>query len=425
MRGPKASLRERSVLAQLSTCRTARMGGHAWKCDSCGAVEASYNSCRNRHCPTCRGAVKAKWLDRVREDLLAVPYFHVIQTLPHEPHLDRLVLTNRKLLFGLLFRATAESLRELAADPQHLGARIGLLMVLHTWGQLMQSHVHVHVVVPGGGLSLDGTHWVSCPRAREFFLPVHVIGALFRGKFLAGLKQLWRDGKLKLEGELAHLADERAFEFWLSPLYKKKWVAYSQGPPSGIDGAEAVLKYLARYVSGVAISDKRLVSHVDGRVRFRWKNHRRGGRQETTSLPGVEFVARYMQHVLPRGLVRIRYYGLLSNRHRQKQVARCRTLIEASTNLAPLDLVTHSEPESLEVNRPERPEPSLCPSCGRGRLVLTETWPRVAGWPWQSRVRISIVAEPSIHNTFEGFLARRRSQSSTRDTREDISEDTS
>jgi hypothetical protein len=357
--------------------------------------------------------------------LLPVPYFHVIQTLPHDPHLDRLVLTNRKLLFGLLFRATAESLLELAADPQHLGARIGLLMVLHTWGQLMQSHVHVHVVVPGGGLSLDGSYWVSCPRAREFFLPVHVIGALFRGKFLAGLKQLWRDGNLKLEGKLSHLADERAFESWLSPLYKKKWVVYSQGPPSGIEGAEAVLKYLARYVSGVAISDKRLVSHADGRVSFRWKNYRRGRHQETTSLPGVEFVARYMQHVLPRGLVRIRYYGLLSNRHRQKQVTRCRTLIEASTSPAPLDPVTRSEPEALEVNRSERREPPLCPSCGRGRLVLTETWPRVTGWPWQSGVPVSIVAEPPMHSTFEGFLARRRSQPSTSDTREGISEDTS
>jgi len=215
------------------------------------------------------------------------------------------------LLFGLLFRAAAETLLELAADPRHLGARIGLLMVLHTWGQLMNPHAHVHMVVPGGGLSLDGTRWVSCRDG--FFLPVEVIGSLFRGKFLAGVKRLWQEGKLKLEGKLSPLAEKRRFELWLSTLYKKKWVVYAQGPPSGVQGAEAVLKYLARYVSGVAISDKRLVSHVDGRVAFRWKNYGvlkkgtgRGGREGTTSLAGVEFVERYMQHVLPRGLVRVR-----------------------------------------------------------------------------------------------------------------------
>lgn len=406
-RGPKASLRERSVLAQLISCRTARMGGHAWKCDSCGMVRACYDSCRNRHCSTCRGAARAKWLQRVREDLLPVPYFHVVQTLPHERYLDRLVLANRRLLYGLLFRATAETLLELAADARHLGARIGLLMVLHTWGQLMNPHAHVHVVVPGGGLSLDGARWVSCREG--FFLPVEVIGSLFRGKFLAGLKRLWRERKLKLDGKLCDLAEKRRFELWLSTLYKRNWVAYAQGPPSGIKGAEAVLKYLARYVSGVAISDKRLVSHVDGRVTFRWKNYRAGGRESTTSLAGAEFVARYMQHVLPRGLVRIRYYGLLSNCQRQQQLARCRALIGVSTE--PLA----SQP--MAAKGAERPgpkgwaqsEPTACPSCGRGRLVLLETWPRVNGWPWESRSSKFMIPSRPMANAVEEFMARRHS----------------
>lgn len=399
------------------------MGGHAWKCDSCGAVEASYNSCRNRHCPTCRGAARAKWLERVREDLLPVPYFHVIQTLPHEPYLDRLVLANRRLLYGLLFRAAAEALLELAADPRYLGARIGLLMVLHTWGQLMTPHHHVHVVVPGGGLSLDGTRWVSCRDG--FFLPVKLIGRLFRGKYLAGLKWLWRAGKLKLDGKLSHLAQQRQFESWLSTLYNKEWVVYAQGPPSGIAGPEAVLKYLARYVSGVAISHKRLLSHANGRVIFRWKNYRRGGRQQTTSLPGVEFVERYMQHVLPRGLVRIRYYGLLSNRHRQKQLARCRALLGVVSDAASSQGVASQCSALADAKRSASSEPATCRRCGRGRLVLTDTWPRVNGWPWELRCSESVTPDRRLPNTVQEFMARQHSAATTPRTRQALRRDTS
>jgi hypothetical protein len=359
----------------------------------------------------------------VRQDLLPVPYFHVIQTLPHEPLLDRLVLANRRLLYGLLFRGAAETLLELAADPKYLGARIGLLMVLHTWGQLMNLHGHVHVVVPGGGVSLDGTAWVSC--GEEFFLPVQVIGSLFRGKFLAGLKRLWRKGKLKLEGKLSPLADKRRFELWLSTMYEKKWVAYAQGPPSGVKGAEAVLKYLARYVSGVAISDKRFVSHANGRVIFRWKNYRRGGRQDTTSLPGVEFVERYMQHVLPRGLVRIRYYGLLSNRHRQEQVARCRALIGVPSEPALSGPVLEKGTEPPEAKCSGSSEPLRCPSCGRGRLVLLETFPRVNGWPWESGPSQCIVPHRPMPHSFEEFLARRGTTATTPAITEPLRRDTS
>ena len=400
-RGERASFQERRVLAQLTACRTAAMGGHAWQCEDCGAVEASYNSCRNRHCPTCRGATRAKWLERVREDLLPVPYFHVIQTLPHEPQLDRLVLANRAAVYGLLFRSTAKALRQLAADPRYLGAQIGLLMVLHTWGQFMNAHTHVHVVLPGGGLSPDGTRWVSCRDG--FFLPVELIGALVRGKFLAGLKRLWRAGKLKLDGKLSPLRAERTFESWLATLYAKKWVAFAQGPRSGIAGPDAVLKYLARYVSGVAISDRRLVSHSGGRVNFRWKDYAAGGCEKPTGVPGLEFVRRYMLHVLPRGFVRIRSYGLLSNRSRKTDLARCRALLGASpaavssTASAASPAPTTSATSAACGASPAATGPatsaasgaspaptgsvsSNCAACRRGRLVLRQSWPRPTVW---------------------------------------------
>jgi hypothetical protein len=387
-RGEKASFQERRVLAQLVACRTAALGGHAWSCDACGAIRADYNSCGNRHCPTCRGSARAKWLDRVREDLLPVPYFHVVQTLPHEPQLDRLVLANRALLFGLLFHSTAAALLELAADPKHLGARIGLLMLLHTWGQLMDLHTHVHIVVPGGGLSPDGTSWISCRNG--FFLPVEVIGALVRGKFLAGLKRLWRAGKLKLDGKLSPLRSERTFESWLATLYAKNWVAFVQGPPEGIKGPDAVLKYLARYVSGVAISDRRLVSHTNGCVTFRWKNYARGGTSQTTPpLPGVEFVRRYLLHVLPRGFVRIRAYGLLSNRRRQTDLARCRALLAAQSRAAAIPVAAPTTPTTpaaaVACTGSARPDASTCATCRRGRLVLLESWPRPTVWDLVAR----------------------------------------
>jgi hypothetical protein len=383
-RGDRASFQERRVLAQLVACRTAAMGGHAWECDTCGAIRADYNSCGNRHCPTCRGAARAKWLERVRADLLPVPYFHAVQTLPHEPQLDRLMLANRALICGLLFRSTAKALLQLAADPKHLGARIGLLMVLHTWGQLMDLHTHVHVVVPGGGLSLDGERWVSCRDG--FFLPVEVIGALVRGKFLAGLKRLWREGKLKLDGKLSPLSEKRTFESWLSTLYAKNWVAYAQGPPSGITGADAVLKYLARYVSGVAISDRRLVSHDNGCVRFGWKNYAAGGTPETTPpLRGVEFVRRYMLHVLPRGFVRIRSYGLLSNRHRKADLARCRALLAASCTVSVSSPASTGSATSAASPAATGAVCSTCATCRRGNLVLRQSWPRPTVWDLVAR----------------------------------------
>lgn len=400
------------MLANLTACRTAALGGHAWYCDSCGELQAAYNSCRNRHCPTCRGLARAKWLDRVREDLLPAPYFHAVFAPPHE--LCLLVLANRALLLSLLFRAAAATLLALAADPRWLGAKIGILMVLHTWGQLMDLHTHLHCVIPGGGLSLDGTRWVGC--RERFFLPVHVMGALFRGKFLAGLKRLWREGKLKLDGKLSHLADKRQFELWLSTLYTKKWLVYAQGPPSGVAGADRVLKYLARYVSGVAISDRRLVSHAGGRVTFRWKNYARGGRSETTSLPGGEFVRRYMLHVLPRGFVRIRYYGLLSNRQRSQELARCRALLAAAPSAAPDKAATPLVLETPQGKSCPVLDPTLCPSCGRGRLRLLESWPRPSWRQLLARQQVAPLVPVWPRDGTRPSLVRRTSLSPIQDT---------
>ena len=309
----------------------------------------------------------------------------MVQTLPHDAQLNRITLANRVLIYGLLFHSTAATLIELAADPRYLGAKIGLLMVLHTWGQLMDVHTHVHVVIPGGGLSLDSERWLSCRDG--FFLPVEVIGALVRGKFLAGLKHLWRAGNLKLDGKLAPLRAERTFESWLATLYAKKWVAFAQGPPSGVHGAEAVLKYLARYVSGVAISDRRLMSHANGCVRFRYKNYAAGQRSDTTTLSGVEFVRRYMLHVLPRGFVRIRRYGLLSNRQRQTAVARCRALLAADLPAGTTSAIAAGAPTATGTSVPAvastpsaAHEASTCSSCRRGRLMLCTIWPRPTVW---------------------------------------------
>lgn len=385
-RGERASWIERCVLAQLTACGTAAMGDHSWYCDSCGEVQVAYNSCRNRHCPTCRGAARAQWLDRLRATLLPVSYFHVIFTLPHE--LSRLILANRRLLYGLLFQAAAAALLELAADPRYLGARLGLLMVLHTWGQLMQHHAHLHCVLPAGGLSLDGTQWVHC--REKFLVPVNVLSELFRGKYLAGLKRLWRQGKLKLDDKLSDLSDQRRFECWLSTLYEKNWNVYCQAPLEPDQGPEPVLKYLARYVAGVAISDRRLVSHENGQVTFRWKNYARGGRAETQSLSGLEFVARYMLHVLPRGLVRIRYYGMLSNRNRKRDLARCRELLGATTDASP-EAACLAAPAVQPASSVEQRQ---CPICGRGRLLPLQSSPRPS-WRQLMARQIAAWARPA------------------------------
>lgn len=371
-RGGRASLTEQRALAQLAACRTSALGGHSWFCDACGEVQVAYNSCRNRHCPTCGGPARARWLDRLREDILPVPYFHLVFTLPHE--LSPLALANRRAIYRLLFQTAWQALRALAADPRHLGAKIGALLVLHTWGQNLEHHPHLHCVLPGGGLSHDRKRWIPS-RSPTYFLPVKALSRLFRGKFLSALKRLHRKGNLRMEDQLGWLAHPQSFDQWLTRLYHKDWVVYAQPPVSSRQGPLAVLKYLARYVAGAAISDQRLMSHADGKVAFRAKNYRKGRQAQTLTLPGVEFVRRFLLHVLPRGLVRIRYYGLFANTQRNTLLPRCRELLGLAAAPAKdesLSAATDGGQESASAEGTPRP----CPACGRGQLQPLEYWPR-------------------------------------------------
>jgi len=372
-RGGKVSGEERRVLTELAACRTPRMGGHASQCDHCGAWEFFWNSCRNRHCPLCGGAERARWLERCRQDLLPTPYYHTIFTVPRE--LRPLTLVNRKVVYDLLLHATAETLQQVAANPKHLGAQIGFTLVLHTWGQTLQLHPHVHGVVPGGGLSPAGTRWL--PARKDFFLPVEVLRCLFRGKFLAGLKRAWRQGQLRLEGDLATLTDIQAWEKWLTPLYQKSWNVYVEPPPS--DRAcqpEAVLKYLARYAWGVAISNSRLESLTEEGVTFRWKDYRHGNQEKNMTLRAVEFLRRFLQHVLPKGFVRIRYYGLLSTRQRRRALPLCRQLLNLANRAAQSPCDLPPPPDVSEAAKDSSSESRTCAICGKGKLRRVRSWPR-------------------------------------------------
>jgi hypothetical protein len=345
--GPHLALQHRKVMDAIVRCRTAALGGHRDQCLSCGHQAISYNSCRNRHCPKCQGNARARWLAARSAELLPVPYFHVVFTLPHE--ISSLVLQNKRLLYDLLFRSSAAALMELARDPRHLGADIGLLSVLHTWGQNLQHHPHVHCVVPAGGLSLEGDRWVAT--SSRFLLPVRVLSRVFRGKFLAALKQLLLQGKLQFHGSLLQLADPERFRQFLRQLYSKDWVVYAK-PPFG--GAEHVLHYLARYTHRVAISNHRLVSFKEGRVSFRWKDYAHGSKQKIMTVSVDEFLRRFLIHVLPRGLVRIRHFGIFANRRRSASLLRCRFLLSVS---AP----------------PSQPAPNTqirCPLCSGPMLVV-------------------------------------------------------
>jgi len=345
--GSHLALQHRKVMDAIVRCRTAALGGHRDQCLRCGHQAISYNSCRNRHCPKCQGNARARWLAARSAELLPVPYFHVVFTLPHE--LSSLVLQNKRLLYDLLFRSSAAVMIEVARDPKHLGADIGLLSVLHTWGQNLQHHPHVHCVVPAGGLSLDGDRWVTA--SPRFLLPVRVLSRVFRGKFLAGLKQLALQGKLQFHGSLLELADQERFRQFLRQLYSKDWVVYAK-PPFG--GAEHVLHYLARYTHRVAISNHRLVAFREGRVSFRWKDYAHASKQKIMTVSADEFLRRFLIHVLPRGLVRIRHFGLFANRRRSASLLRCRFLLSVP---AP----------------PYQPAPSAqtrCPLCSEPMLVV-------------------------------------------------------
>jgi hypothetical protein len=317
------SLGQLKVMSAVEQCRRAALGGHVLRCDGCGTDQVSYNSCRNRHCPKRQGRAAKRWLDARCADLLPVPYYHVVFTLPAP--IAEIAYQNKAVIYGLLFDIAAETLLRIAADPKHLGARIGATLVLHTWGSALTHHPHVHGIVPGGGISADGEHWVGCRPG--FFLPVRVLSRLFRRRFLEALGHAHTAGRLRFFGEHAALADPSAFAAWLAPLRRCEWVVYAKRP---FAGPAAVLAYLSRYTHRVAISNRRLIALDERGVTFRWKDYRAKGRtrHKTMTLAAEEFMRRFLLHVLPAGLHRIRHYGLLANGARTANLARARRLLE-------------------------------------------------------------------------------------------------
>lgn len=355
---------QKKAFEAICNCRTAVLGGHVDQCDVCGHVAISYNSCRNRHCPKCQAMARAKWLAERETELLPVDYFHVVFTLPRQ--IGALALQNAKEIYNILFRAVAETLLTIAADSKYLGAAIGFLAVLHTWGQNLLLHPHIHCVVPGGGISPDGTRWISC--RKSFFLPVRVLSRLFRKKFLIYLMNAFRQGKLKFHGEMAGLAEPAAFETLCRQAGRIEWVVYAK-PPFG--GPEQVLKYLARYTHRVAISNQRLLSMEDGRVSFQWKDYAGGNKIRTMTLDAVEFIRRFLLHILPGGFVRIRQFGFMANRVRGAKLALCRKLLGA----APPAMALANPGSDAKIEDLGR---TPCPICKTGRLIPIEPIPPIS-----------------------------------------------
>ena len=318
--GASLSTARRRAMSAIELCRTAPLGGHAERCDECGHQRIAYNSCRNRNCPKCQGLARAKWLEDRQAELLDVPYFHVVFTLPDE--IAAIAFQNQTVVYDILFRAASETLRTIAADPKHLGAEIGFLAVLHTWGQNLLHHPHLHCLVPGGGIAPDGRSWIACRPG--FFLPVRVLSRMFRGLFLHHLTQAFAGGKLNFFSVHRHLHEPAAFRRYLAPVHRTEWVVYAKRP---FAGPAQVLDYVGRYTHRVAISNNRLVSMDNDKVRFRWRDYRDGNRQKTMTLQGGEFIRRFLVHVLPDGFRRIRYYGFLGNCHRAQKLALCRELL--------------------------------------------------------------------------------------------------
>ena len=354
------------VLNALAACRTADLGGHLKRCERCHHEVVVYNSCRNRHCPKCQGAARAAWLEAREREVLDVEYFHVVFTLPQE--LAPLVLQNRRSVYSMLFRAASETLLTLGRDPKYLGAEIGCMALLHSWGQNLRLHPHLHVVVPGGGVSPNGKRWVSCRNG--FFLPVRVLSRLFRGKFLALLQRAFERHELEFHGRLRDLEHPKAWESWLEPLRTKPWVVYAK-PPFG--GPQQVLKYLTRYTHRVAISNQRLISFEDGKVTFHWKDYTQDGGHRSMTLDAVEFLRRFLLHVLPRGFMHIRYYGFLANRNRQQKLQRIRSLLDTEIDSIQSQPSAGSPADpTADAHDDASDELTLCPQCKSGRLRLVE-----------------------------------------------------
>jgi len=355
------SLAQLKVMSAITQCRTAALGGHVLRCEGCSADQIAYNSCRNRHCPKCQSTAAQRWLDARQADLLPVEYYHVVFTLP-APIAD-LAYQNKAAMYGLLFDAAAEVLQTIAADPKHLGARIGATLVLHTWGSALTHHPHVHGIVPGGGLSPDGKQWVACRPG--FFLPVRVLSRLFRRRFLEALQQLHLAGKLQFFGEHVALAKAQAFKQWLAPMRQCEWVVYAKRP---FAGPSAVLAYLSRYTHRVAISNSRLLALDERGVTFRWKDYRAKGntRYKTMTLSPEEFMRRFLLHVLPGGFHRIRHYGLLSNGGRRLGLATARQLLGVQINATAASAAEDDTPGQPDA----KPPTFVCRHCGRAMVIV-------------------------------------------------------
>jgi hypothetical protein len=355
---------QRRVMRAIEQCRTAALGGHVDECDSCAHQRISYNSCRNRHCPKCQSLAKARWLEARIADLLPVPYFHVVFTLPEQ--LAILALQNQRVVYNILFASATETLRTIAGDSKHLGAEIGFLAVLHTWSQTLRHHPHLHCVVPGGGLSLDGQRWIACRQG--FFLPVNVLARLFRRLFLEALGRAHEKGKLTFHGHCSYLTKPLAFKRLLASLRAREWWVYAK-PPFG--GPEQVLAYLGRYTHRVAISNHRLLNLENGKVTFSWKDYRHGNQQRVMTLAADEFIRRFLLHVLPHGFQRIRQFGLLANRRRRHQLALCRALLGATASPT---ITNRPLPRDFQSLYQTVTGQSLkqCPACRAGTMKLTQ-----------------------------------------------------
>ena len=368
------NLPQLKVMSAIENCRTAALGGHVAACTKCDHQHIAYNSCRNRHCPKCQGAAAQDWMQARMEDLLPVQYFHVVFTLP--PQISDIAYQNKEAAYGLLFKASAQTLQAIAADPKHLGAKIGMTSVLHTWGSAMTHHPHVHVVVPGGGLSSDGQRWVACRKG--FLVSVKVLSRLFRRLFLEGLAKLHKEGKLAFFGSLSKLADPDAFATYLAPLRKINWVVYAKQP---FGGPEAVLAYLSRYTHRIAISNHRLMSADADAVAFKWKDYRikSGDRMKVMRLHTSEFIRRFLIHVLPSGFHRIRHTGFLANGIRRDRIEMIRRLLDVDPDA---DLKADDD-QCTDTNEKEQ----ACPKCG-GMMIVVETFkrgqtPKSRAPPWE------------------------------------------
>jgi hypothetical protein len=362
--GAVTSTAQYRVLQAVAQCRTAVLGGHKSQCDRCGHEEISYNSCRNRHCPKCQGCAQAAWLAARERELFDVPYCHVVFTLPAP--LSPLALQNPRVVYSLLFQAVAETLQTIARDPRHLGAEIGFLGVLHTWGQTLHHHPHIHCLVPAGGLALDGTAWVPCPK--RFFLPVRVLSRLFRRTFLTALRQAAVQERLSMQGQCQRWSTPSAWGQWLTSLQQMEWVVYAKPPMSG---PQAVLQYLARYTHRIAITNRRLLALEQGQVTFRWKDYQHGNRQRTMTLDAVEFLRRFLLHVLPHGFQRTRHYGLFANGVRQVKLPLCRRVLGQASPHSPV-ITAASETATPGPSRPPRSD--VCPICHVGQMQVQDTW---------------------------------------------------